>query len=277
MATAAGQILSYDTSTDGLISTINFTSRLLTASASGAVIAAVAPSSGLINGPSSVLNVYSLPSGNALYNLLYEYYVLSNLPPPLALSAAGDAILAPLDDPSANASPGCILQFLTLAGAPSFCYKDFGDVALSPDETLVSIGDAVSGSSNIYKNGSLLTAVPAVGVAWLDNATLYANTFTRSSTQTLYTGTVLYDGSGNVLNKLSLPQIDALAVVTPTKVYAPALNAIYSVTSGAEIWASANAPRQICANGCSGFGVVAGPNIVFTSGHFVLSEPYPMP
>ena len=86
--------------------------------------------------------------------------------------------------------------------------------------------------------------------------------------QNLYTGASIYDATGQMIGSSTLPELHAIQAVSSSLVYSPERNAIYSLTSGAATWSSGSPLNNETA------GAVSGSNVVFSSGNFVLAEPY---
>jgi Putative Ig domain len=274
VAVASGKIFNYDASNNTLVSTINFSASQLAASSSGAVLAAAADYLDGLNVPSRSLSIYSLPAGDLTTTFTYVAPTSATLA--MAVSAAGDMLAAQLSNTS-----GCGFEVVDIAGGASLLCgpaawsgRALGNLQLSPDGTLVlaSSGPLLQPTTDIYKNGSLVTTVAASGTNWLDNTRFLANTFIENiGGEATYTGTVIYDSSGNMLSKPSLPELDSLDVVTSDTIYGPASNSIYSVTSAMVTWASANPNRPV---GNLNAGAIGGSEVVFSSGSLVLAEPY---
>jgi hypothetical protein len=268
IATASGQIFSYDAATNALVSTLNFSSSLLAASATGTILAATADALDAQYSPSRTLNVYSLPSGNILNTLTY---VPSINPLTISLSADGTVLEAPLENTS-----GCSVEALDLTNsAVLWCgtATGYGAVQLSPDGTLIAASSQglPSPSTSLYKNGVLVGAIPGLPVGWLDNSRLLVNNYVVNNNvpgAATYTGATIYDSLGNPGSTLSLPELSVIEPLTANALYAPRTNAIMSLTNGATTWASGDASLDI------GIGTVAGTQVIFASGTSVLAQPY---
>jgi hypothetical protein len=74
-----------------------------------------------------------------------------------------------------------------------------------------------------------------------------------------------------VLSTPPLPRLNAVQVLSPTSVYSPSLNQIYSVPTGLPTWSSGNPPHNTAQVGY--VGTVAGSQVIFTSGAQVLAHP----
>jgi hypothetical protein len=143
--------------------------------------------------------------------------------------------------------------------------QSFLQPQLSPDGTLIAspTPGASTQSTNIYKNGTLATAVPGSEVGWLDSGRLLALTFDAHNN---YVGSAIYDPLGNLLASSPIPDIYAFNVAAPNTIYSPLLNQILSLTSGAPTWVSANASIRV--------GAISSSQVIFASGSLVLAQPY---
>ncbi len=273
VATASGRIFNYNTSTNGPAGTIDFPGLKLAASADGTVMAAAGN-----NVNNTIINVYSLPSGTVTNNFT------SSAGPNeiLGLSGDGSTLLGPISNTS-----GCVLEAIHLSGGGiAWCggaiAGGYGNVTLSPDATLIAAADnnggGVQQSTNIYKSGTLATAVPAGGLIWLDNGRLLARTTKLYSSQTVhvynYNGAAIYDPTGKVLttSNIPLPDIFDYALAQSNSVYSPTLDATYSLATGTATWASGDATTGPAVG--LGVGAVAGTEVVFLSGAYVLTQQY---
>jgi hypothetical protein len=155
--------------------------------------------------------------------------------------------------PITNASAGC-------SGVPP--------VRLSPDGTEVAVSNnkSASSSTNIYSNGTLATAVTGWVVDWLNDSDILMNSYTPIINGITYSGSTIYDSSGNKVAARPLPELQSLQIVSADSVYDPGSNKIYSTTTGLATWTSASPS--------TGVGAVAGSNVVFASGTNVVAQPY---
>jgi hypothetical protein len=129
-------------------------------------------------------------------------------------------------------------------------------------------------STKVYQNGTLLTALPTVGIAWLDDGHLLTDVYAlpQGSQKYVFASTAIYSPQGNVLSAPPLPQLNTVQVLSPTSLYSPDLNQILSVTTGLPTWASGNPPHDTSQVGY--VGTVAGSQVIFTSGAQVLAQPH---
>jgi hypothetical protein len=274
VATASGRIFNYNTSTNAPVGTINFPGLHLAASADGTVMMAAGN-----NVNNTTINVYSLPSGAVTNN--FTSIVGPN--PILGLSGDGSTLLGPISNTS-----GCVVEAIHLSGGGiEWCggaiTGGYGNVTLSPDGTLIAAADNNGGGeqqgTTIYKNGAIATAIPVGAIIWLDNGRLLARTTKLYSSQTLhiynYNGAAIYDPTGNVLTTSNIPLPDILddVLAQGNSVYSPTRDATYSLATGMAGWASGDATTGPGTSGL-GVGTVAGTEVVFLSGAYVLAQPY---
>ncbi len=92
-----------------------------------------------------------------------------------------------------------------------------------------------------------------------------------------YAASTIYSPAGVALSTPALPEVGNnytytgnIQTVTSDTIYDPASNSIYSLTTGQVVWTGSLPGLP----GFSGSGAVAGPNIVYESGNFVIAEPY---
>jgi hypothetical protein len=275
ISTAIGKILVFDPSQSTLEETIDFSSGKLALTSDGAVLGASASSnSGWGTGPTGTLNFYSLPSGNVLSSFpsnASANTVLSDF----TLAASGTTIGQVTETWSGSYSYA--RQVTPIAGG-SVIWSDTGDsnhILLSPDGTLVAeynVWASDLSATNIFKNGTLVTAIPGAAVGWLDNNRILVNQYALVKEGMvywpLYTGCTIYSSAGVQLATTSLPELQSIETVDSGSVYDPASNTIYSLTTGQPVWKGSypNAYPSLS------IGAVAGPYVVYESGHSVVVE-----
>jgi hypothetical protein len=267
VATASGQILYFNASTDAQAGTIDFSSSQLSLSANGTVLAAAweFPSQNQ-HPPNATVNVYSLPGGTLTSTFAYTAPVAVDL----SLSASG-TLLALL--PSNVAGCGAAVVPSSGSGPTIYCDSSntITNLQLSPDGTLIAAApDANPGISTlIYQNGALATAVPGWAVGWLDDSRLLVNdyVFQNQNPSIVYSGAQIFSPSGTNLGSSAVPQLTSLVPVTTNTVYSPLPNAIYSLTSGQATWASGDPTLD-------GVGAITSLQVVFSSANFVLAQSY---
>ena len=274
VATASGEIFNYNAATDALIGTIPFSSSQLSMSSDGTVLAALANTNYSQDSTDRTINLYSLPSGSVMHSFPYSY---NTSPFPASISLSGGATVVMVNYAPFSNTPTCANQaFPAGGGSGIWCGADASSLEpdLSPDGTLIALhttGNAgpQTNATNIYKNGTLVTAVPGWSIGWLDNGRLLAVT---NDSRNNYTGSVIYGPTGTVLpaNPPIPANVNEFDVVTSNSIYSPTLNEILSLTTGAPIWASGNASLTDNPNQ----GAIAGSQVIFTSGPLVLAQPY---
>ncbi len=94
----------------------------------------------------------------------------------------------------------------------------------------------------------------------------------------VYTGGAIFSPSGINLGSSPIPQIQSPQVLTSDSIYSPQTNTIMSVTSGATLWASADAFCIFALNSppcnAANAGAVSGSQVIFTLGNLVLAQSY---
>jgi hypothetical protein len=164
------------------------------------------------------------------------------------------------------------------AAGGSAIYSGTGGVVwLSPDGTHAAIEgtnlaegfDASAIATNLINNGSLAIGISGgYASGWLDDGHVLINNYVVMGTAPVkYTGVSLYDPTGKLLGMSSLPEIKVFQPLTADTLYSPALNSIYSVSTGTASWTTPDSTL--------GVGGVAGGNVIFASGAQVLSLAHP--
>jgi hypothetical protein len=210
---------------------------------------------------------------------------ISGTPTAIAAGANYATVIAEIFYPTPNS--GCATQVIpTSGGATIYCDNTIilspsalQDMQLSPDGTLLATSPSAGGlvTTNIYKNGTLVSAVPGALVGWLDNTRLLVNDYINAGMAGIEAaGTTIYDSLGNKLGNPPILNLAPFQAVTSDSVYLPTsysqggysvgANSIESLTTGTLTWASGNSSP--------GPGAVGGSQIVFASGNLVLAQPY---
>ena len=267
VATVNGQILSYATSTNTLVSTINlFTTQLIASDSGDVMLAALGPS------PYGGVEIFQPASGALLDSAGSSEWSSVG---PATLSGSGTSFGVSL---GGNAPCNTLVE--QVGGGQVLCdTTNYGAaVRISADGTLVADGvgtlaAAANLNTYIYKNGSLQGAVPqALPIAWLDDNDLlvgtYADTPNGTGTIARITGTAIYDASGNLVGPASVPCLtcDTVYVRSPNQVFVPDWGAVVSLPSGALLWQAA-----------AGEGAIAGSEYVYPTPGQVLAIPYSGP
>jgi len=263
IATASGKILSFNASTKALETVIPFAASTVELSSDGSVLAAMATTIDYQYSLDRSVLIYSLPSGSTTYTFPDTYNSSTAYQFDVALSGSGTT-LERLFISGAREVTGT-------SGSPTI-WSDTAaccDLApLSEDGSLIA--EPVSGGANIFKNGSLTTAVPGVPAGWLMNNRLYVNLWGyppgEGGGTYSWRGCAIYDDSGHQLGTCSLPELDHVRSITADTFYSPSTNAIYSISSNTATWTTSSPNR--------GIGAVAGEFVVFASGATIRAEPY---
>ena len=266
ISTSIGTILVFDPYPAALQETINSSNGKLALSTDGGVLGAFAN----INlGNDETLNFYSLPSGNVIQsfpNTTGSSPVLTYFTLAASGGTIGRSLLPCYHCYSRQVTP--------IAGTPVI-WSDSGStlliglipppISLSPDGTLVAVYNAPRSSTSvtsIYKNGTLVTAVPGAVVGWIDNARLLVNQYGANGCL----GCTIYSSAGAALATPSLPELQSIQTVNSDSVYDPVSNEIHSRTTSQPTW-TASYPS-------SSVGAVSGAYVVYESGHSVVVESY---
>jgi hypothetical protein len=283
ISTAIGEILIFDPSLLTLEETISFSSGKLALSSDGSVLGASADAMDYQYRPDRTLNFYSLPSGTVISSFPYTINTYPTLFD-FTLAASGATIGRVTGSVSGLWTTA--RQVTDITGA-SAIWSDTEQadptsfflvpILLSPDGTL--IGESAIGApspnsaTNIIKNGTLVTAVPGVGVGWIDNDRILVTQWVWDRRQNLYyAGSVIYSSAGVPLATPLLPALKSIQTVTVDSVYSPASNTIYSLDSGQPIWTGSFPIPTYWRD--SLVGAVAGSYVVYQSGHSVVVETY---
>jgi hypothetical protein len=283
VSTSTGKILTFNPMTAAQTESIDLFANRLSLSTDGTVLAAAGEDSEDSLPVDIALNLYALSSTAPSQSFSYTTPFLAGF----SLSGSGTVLGQVLQ----SATSGSILYSRTVTNLQngSTIFSDSGSnspILLSPDGTLiassvVSNPDDVSGyTTNIYRNGELISAAVGTGQGWLDNGHLLVATYTDDPKYGPYvSGFSIVDPTGAVLSSLTPEGFNAfncpgnmLCVQLPTAnwIYNPFTNSIYSVASGQLIW---QVPFQALQN--TGIGAVAGSQVVFTTGHRVVAVPGP--
>ena len=283
IATGSGNVYTFDASTNSLVNTIAFPGHQLSMSSSGTVLAVRENAETSGQPPNTTVNIYSLPSGTLINTFPASLNIQS-----MVLSGSGTVLGQLLY----VANGGCNAETAPVGGgAPLWCDTTGTTqiLQISPDGSLVaSAQDSItllgtpSSTTRLFNNGTLVTAVPGRGIGWLDSGRLLATNYIQQKYRTQYTGATIYSPTGAILASPALPEIDVIQTVDTNSVYSPELNSIFSLTTGAALWTSANPgnpygyrnPGDVNINSAPVSGVIAGAEVVFVSGPLVLAQPH---
>jgi hypothetical protein len=285
IATAAGQILYFDTTSWNQEGVLPASSTEIALSSDGSVLAARASgdTGGNVLTDDSV-RVYSLPSG-ALVNTWP--YTFGTLPWAMNISVSGSGALLGQVVYSNSFSASYTRQVTAAAGGPTLWSDTISagltidpfipqawplPIRLSADGTLIAVSSAKddSAGTNIYLNDALTTAVPGWAVGWLANNALLVNFYSGTAAGgTGYASCAIYDTSGTKQSVPPLPETgtsDPIQMVDANSIYDDGTNKIYSIITGTVTWSSASSSR--------GRGAIAGSRVVFASGAQVVAQPF---
>ena len=278
VSTAVGKILLYDLSIPQQAGGTDLFAGKLALSSDGSVLAAAAPNSDAQYVTDRSLNIYSLPSMNAISSFPYAFNDTSSTPflADFSLSGSGGTLGQVLLSLPGSGGDFYTREVTGISGSPTV-WTDSGNstpIDLSPDGTLIAVGNVLPPSagsnltSNIFKNGSLVAAVSGYGEAWIDNGRLLVANYVQNGKEpTIFTGSTIYDATGATLASIppTLPPISNPIFPTPGSVYDANTNAIYSLTTGLATWQG-----PVPQIGNQRLGAVAGSAVVYESGHQVI-------
>jgi hypothetical protein len=278
IATASGSVFYFDSSTLAQEGELKFPSSKIVMSADGAVLGAQATTMYAQYYTDRTLKVFSIPSGAQMLSLAYSYGG-SNQPSDIALSGNGQVFAKSINTSSNTlrdampASGGGTIWSDSVAGPLSGATG--APARLSPDGTLIATSDKglrqLNTGTNIYKNGTLTTAVPGWAVGWIDNNRLIVNKYVSdgsAKSNPVWNGVDIVDAGGHLVASPAITELLGFQTVSANSIYSPVLNAILSVDSGDTLWSSATQ-----STGSLG-GAVAGSHVIFQSGTTVLAEQY---
>lgn len=273
ISTAAGEILVFDPYQRALEKTVGFSSSKLNLSADGTVLGAAGNSKDAQYAPDETLKFYSVPSGALISSFPYSGLPAGPYLFDFTLSASGSTIGRLSIDP---ASFTMMRQVTDIhGGSPvwSDLTSSYGlgpydePVFLSPNGTLIATytgGVTASTYTNIFRDVTLVTAVPGNAIGWLDNGRVLVNQYSQIKYSTQYSGAKIYSPDGVVLATSAVPELPSIQPVSSDLIYSPDKNAIYSLSAGQALW-TGTSPSV-------GIGAFAGASVVYESGHRVLIE-----
>jgi hypothetical protein len=277
VSTAVGKILLYDVSIPQQLGSTGFFAGKLALSSDGSVLAAAAANSDAQYVPDRTLNIYSLPSMNTMSSFPYAFNT-SGTPflGDFSLSGSGGILGQVLLSLPGSGGDIYTREVSGISGSPTV-WTDTGNstpIELSPDGMLIAVGNVLPPSAgsnlttNIFKNGVLVSAVPGYGEGWIDNGRLLVANYVQNGKEpTIFAGSTISDSTGATLTNLppTLPPISNPLFPTSDSVYDSDTNAIYSLTTGLATWQG-----PIPENGNPRLGAVAGSAVVYESGHQVI-------
>lgn len=278
IATASGTILYFNSATLAQEGSIAFPASKVVLSADGSVLVA--------QGAAGVytVDVYALPAGTLQYTWPYTYSASSGgtQVQDIVLSGSGtvlgqDLALAPSGDytQEAGSPTGGSVIFSNTVNAP-LAGSAGPPIRISPDGTLIAVSPVLGGgaATNLYQNGTLVTAFSGTPAGWLDNARLVVNNRFESAIPPMsrYTGCTIYGANGSpTTGACALPvEVAQFQPVQSDAVYDPTTNQIWSVSTGGVNWASGDPDvhEQFP------IAAVAGSHVIFVSGTNVVAQSY---
>jgi len=266
VATATGTIVYLDPSGTTPEGSIRFSSSKLELSSDGTVLAAAANTNDSQYEADRTLKVFSLPTATQINSWPYAFQSQTPFLFDFSLSGSGALLGQVLE--SENTGLSFTRQVTATTGGPTIWSDSLSSdpIRISPDGTLIAVSNGLLSGTNIYRNGMLATAVPGWAVGWIDDGRLLVNNYAAGPVFAVFSGCTIYDPTGIKLATPALPELQELQAVTSDSVYSARKNAIFSLTTGASTWTSAD-PSV-------GVGAVSGSFVVFESGSRVLAESY---
>jgi Putative Ig domain len=270
IATANGSITVMDPSTQTIEATISFPSSKLEMSLDSGTLGAMANANDDQYEPDRTLKILALPTGGLINSWPYVFEQGPFLFD-FTLSGAGNVVGQVLATSTSNGLTYS-RQATADTGGP-IIWSDTGSsspILISPNGSLIATRTEPANensTTNIFLNGVLMAAVPGWAVGWIDDSRLLVNSYVVGCRGLCvqYTGCTVYNANGVALSTPPLPNIVSLQPVTSDWIYAPPLNAIYSVSSGALIWMNSDQATT---------SAVSGPYIVYSFGSQVLAKSY---
>jgi len=271
IATASGRVLHYNSATGALEGTINDFSEALIFSADGSKLAArgaFTEDSGTELTDVHKARIYSLPDEG----VLSTWPANNTDPPPLQidLSANGAVFGQIFSGGLAAAAPAT-------GGTPTWTTAgNCIEIHLSPDGTQIGCnapGQPFPASTpytwQLFANSSVSQGMSLDGQvsAWLDSGHILVDHYYFFAHITpMFSHATINSSTGAELSTSDLPSLaPPVQVLAPDSVYSREQNAILTVGSNTATWLSATRTGQI--------GAVSGSNVIFASGHYVLSLP----
>jgi hypothetical protein len=279
VSTAIGKVLVFNPATAAQTEAIDFFAGKLSLSTDGTVLGAAAEALDSQYAPDRTLNLYSVPSTVQSQSFSYRYN--DNAIPFLtdfSLSGSGTVLGQILE--SISPETESFERSVTNEEVASTIWSDTGSstpILLSPDATLIATatagGSAASLITNIYLNGTLVSATAGTGEGWIDNAHLLVAHYVDAREGPVYSGSSIVDAAGSVLSSIpgtSLSTIQSPQFPASDRVYDARTNSIYSLVTGEVLW---QGPVPQSAD--TGLGAVAGSIVVFEAGHQIIAVPAP--
>ena len=269
IATASGRVLHYNSATGTLENTISDFSSQLVLSADGAELAAAGAFTSLSGAEltdTHKTRIYTLPGDSVLSTWPANN---TDLPPVnIDLSGNGSVLAQTFTGATAAANPA------SGGGATWSTAANCVTIHTSPDGSQLGCNAALNNqsptpaTSQLFANSSGSQGTPLTGwvMGWLDAGHILVNHYKLvGGNLPQFDHATVNDPTGAELSTSGLPFLLSVQVLALNSIYSQDRNAIYSVDTGATNWLSATQSR--------GVGAVAGSNVVFAAGPYVLSLP----
>jgi hypothetical protein len=149
---------------------------------------------------------------------------------------------------------------------------------LSPSGSLIAdtpLDTNVALTTQIYKDGQLVSAVPYDAAGWIDDNRFLTHEFIGKPGGALYVTSRIYDASAMLLGQVTLAgPIRVDRAVDSNRVYSldAAGGQIFNLTTGAVEWNPA--PFVVCPSSQPPAGSVAANRVVYARCHQILAEAY---
>lgn len=276
VAAANGTIYSFDPNITTPQQHISFCSSHVELSADATVLAAAANANDDQYHPDRTLKVYALPAATLTNSWPYQ---ATGGPYLFGFSlAAGGANIGQVTGTWDGTAWHFLRQVTAVTGGPVIWSDTPSNPTtpglFSPPPMVSPNGNLIAASSDIripsvvttiYSNGTPITAVPGFAVGWIDDTHLLVDTYVFDSRLVVrYNGCIIYSPAGSVLSSPPLPEIQSFQPLSPSLIYTPDSNTIYSTSTGTAIW-STTYPY-------GGVGATAGTDVVFLSGARVVTQ-----
>jgi hypothetical protein len=285
IATASGQILSFNASTWALEGSISQPTSQLALSSDGTVLATRTAGDKGVSASQfdASVRTFSMPAGTLINVWPYTF---ETIPWPMDISLSSSGALLGQVTYTNSFSESFTRQVTASSGGATLWTDTVSEplildpfltnnwpvpVRLSPDDTLIAVSSSKdqTAGTNIYLNDTLAAALPGWAVGWLANDELLQSSYTGSD-PAYFASSAVYSSAGIRLSATTLPQLGSngsIQLIGTDSVYDPGTNAIYSVATGKATW-TGPPPSG------GGTGAVAAGNVVFVSGNTIAVQPY---
>jgi hypothetical protein len=284
VATASGQIFLYmpATATTAItptipVETINFASSAVALSSNTpAVLAAMADTADNQYETDRTLNIYNVPSGTLSYSIpsQYTYPASGTSLFGFSLASGGTALGQVLGTYNSGTSQWTYTrQVAANTNSAPVTWSDnppdsTEPITLSPDGLHIAVSSGPYGpisTANLYNSTSntLVASRPGFAVGWISDNQLLVNTYT-AGTPPVYSSADIYSATGNLSSGTTLPNLLTFQPISSSSIYAPSLNQVLSVPTGAATYSSTTP--------LTGAAAIAGANVVFATGTLVVVD-----